>query len=224
MDWGHFLSRVRTLFTAVLDVIVPPHARTERTNARRFEDIPLSIAVHNLLGETITTLMNYRVREVQDLIHSLKYDGSTYAAHLASEILADFLREEIATIRNFSPRPICIVALPLHPSRERERGFNQIARVIEQLPSEFRDGTLSTITTNVLIRTRATERQTTLSRGKRISNMDDAFALHDPETIQYGTHVLIVDDVTTTGATLVNAGKAFADANASVTLIALARA
>jgi predicted amidophosphoribosyltransferase len=89
---------------------------------------------------------------------------------------------------------------------------------------EFRDGTLSNIDTHMLIRTRATERQTTLARTKRISNMDDAFALKNPDDFQYGTHVLIIDDVTTTGATLVNAAKPFADVNASVTLLALARA
>jgi ComF family protein len=224
MNWGRFYRRVYAFLIAILDAILPPHARTMRTNLRDFDDIPLTIAVHHLLGGTITTLMDYKAREVRDLVQSLKYDGNTHAALLCASVLADFLREEIANIRNFSPRPICIIPLPLHFTRERERGFNQIARVLEQLPQEFQDGTLSRVESNILSRTRSTERQTTLARAKRIRNMDDAFAIDNPDTVLYGTHIFIIDDVTTTGATLVNAAKPFSDLNVSVTLLALARA
>src|SRR5271154_2257995 len=126
MDWGRLARFARFLFIETLDAIVPPHVRTLRTKERRFEDIPLKVASHELLDAKITTLMDYRKPEVQDLIRSLKYDGNEYATHLCATVLADYLREEIASTRAFSPRPIFIIPLPLHESRERERGFNQI--------------------------------------------------------------------------------------------------
>ena len=222
MDWGRLARAARTLCIETLDAIVPPHARTLRTKERSFDDIPLHVESHELLDARITTLMDYRRLEVQDLIRSLKYDGNEYAAHLCATVLADYLREEIASIRAFSPRPIYIIPLPLHESRQRERGFNQIELVLKRLPQEFRDGTLATVSTS-LIRTRATPRQTHLPRSERIRNVRGAFALPDPAPLRRA-HIFLIDDVTTTGATLGNAMKPLMKAKAEVTLIALARA
>ena len=215
----HFL---RIIITEVIDAVLPPHARTLRTKERSFEDIPLYVATHELLDARITTLMDYRKSEVQDLIRSLKFDGNEYAAHLCALVLTDYLREEIATIRAFSPRPIYIIPLPLHESRLRERGFNQIELVLKRLPEEFRNGTLATVN-SALIRIRSTPRQTHLARVERIRNVRGAFTVPDPTAIRHA-HVFLIDDVTTTGATLANAMKPLVKAKAEVTLIALARA
>jgi predicted amidophosphoribosyltransferase len=223
MDWGRPLLIVRALWIELLDAVLPPHARTLRTKARTFAEIPLRVADHELLGGHITTLMDYRDRAVQDLIRSLKYDGNEYAAHLCAAVLVDYLREEIATIRAFSPRPIFVIPLPLHGARLRERGFNQIALALAQLPMEFRDGTVATVSDSILVRTRDTPHQTSLPRRSRLVNMRGAFSVADPELIRHA-HIFLVDDVTTTGATLVNAARPLQKAKSDVALLALARA
>jgi predicted amidophosphoribosyltransferase len=223
MDRGRLLSFAHAICAEFIDAILPPQAHTSRTKARGFADIPLMVATHGLLGAHITTLMDYRVPEVRDLIRSLKYDGNDHAAYLCAEVLADFLCEEIAAIRTFSPRPILIIPLPLHASRLHERGFNQIALVLKKLPEEFRDGMRTAVVDTVLVRTRDTPHQTSLPRRSRIANMRHAFAVTDPILVRRA-HVFLVDDVTTTGATLVNASKPLLSAKADVTLIALARA
>jgi ComF family protein len=210
-------------FDAILDVILPLRARSARTKSRTFEDIPLSIVPHELLGEKITTIMDYRKSEVQDLVRALKYDGSLHAATLAAQGLADFLREEIAAAKAFSPREVLLVPVPLHPSRKRERGFNQIELVLRALPKEFKDGTLARFAPEALSRARATKQQTHLSRQERIKNVAGAFSCADTARVA-ASHVFLIDDVTTTGATLVNAGKPLAKAGAQVSLVALARA
>lgn len=207
----------------MFDTILPLRERAARTKARTVEDIPLIPTVHELLKTHITTLMDYRQSAVQDLIRSLKYDGSGYAAELAAQLLADFLREEIASHRAFSRKKILIVPVPLHNSRARERGFNQIELVLRQLPQEFCDGSLSTLMPGALIRTRATEQQTRLSRAERLSNVAGAFAVFEPDFVNK-THIFLIDDVTTTGATLANAATPLRRAGAEVTLLALARA
>ncbi len=223
MDWGRLFSFARTIGTEFIDAILPPHAHTVRTKERSFEDIPLLLAEHELLGVKITTVMDYRKPEVRDLIRSLKYDGNEHAARLCATVVSDFLREEIASIRMFSPRPIFIIPLPLHHNRLRSRGFNQITLVLDSLPHEFKDGTQATVTDAALIRTRDTPHQTALPRQSRITNMRGAFAVAEPDIVRHA-HVFLIDDVTTTGATLKSAAQPLVRAKANVTLIALARA
>lgn len=215
--------QVRSFFDSVADAIAPPRERAMRTKARSLEDVPVTPAVHELLGARITTVMNYQHAVVQDLIRALKYDGSGAAAALAAAALADYLREELASARQFSPREILLVPVPLHSSRRRERGFNQIEIVLKALPKEFRDGTLSMLSPEVLARPRATKQQTKLSRKERVRNVAGAFEVPDPARVAR-THIFLIDDVATTGATLVNAGKPLKKCGAEVSLLALARA
>lgn len=215
--------RIPPVLETLLDTILPQHARTARTQKRTLDDIPLTPESHELLGARITTLMSYQRASVQDLVRSLKYDGSVHASHLAATTLADYLSEELASHATFSARNTLLVPIPLHTSRARERGWNQIALVLKQLPKEFRDGTCATLAPSVLTRTRATKPQTHLSRSERLSNVADAFATPDTSHVR-GKHIVVIDDVTTTGATLVNAATPLRRAEAHVTLLALARA
>ncbi len=211
------------LLSTILDAIVPPKARTARISSLEIEHLPLSPTTHDLLGVRITTLMDYKAEAAQDLIQSLKYDGGGKATHMLATLVAEYLTEEIAGDAAFSTKKILLIPLPLHTSRRRERGFNQIESVLARLPPEFRDGTRATLSTDILVRTRATRPQTKLPRSERLSNVAGAFALRDGADVSK-THVYLIDDVTTTGATLANAATPLRRAGATVSLIALARA
>jgi len=217
------MHALRKFLDGVLDIVLPLRPRTARTKGRTLEDIPLLPASHDLLKAKITTVLDYRNRATEDLIRSLKYDNSAHAARLAADALADFLREEISSQKNFSPRRILILNVPLHPARIRERGYDQMGIVLERLPQEFRDGSLASVSPGALVRVRATRPQTRLQRSERLSNVAGAFAVPNAALVE-GTHVYLIDDVTTTGATLVNAATPLRHAGATVSLIALARA
>ena len=219
---GLLISSMRECLEQVLDVILPPRARVLRMRTRTLDDLALSPTEHQLCGISITTLLDYRIPAVQDSIRALKYDGSGKSAALLADGVADYLREHIATSHSFTPRPVLLVPMPLHKSRMRERGFNQIERVLRALPIEFRDGTLSRISSEALVRTRATPPQTKLSRLERLQNVRDAFMAND--TIASQSHLIIIDDVVTTGATLSECTKVAKIAGAKVTALALARA
>lgn len=206
----------------ILDVVLPRRARRVRAEALGLENIPVSPASREMHKARVTTLMDYKEPLVEDLIRSLKYDGSSRAANLCAEVLADFLREEIEEARAFSPREILLVPVPLHASRKRERGFNQIEIVLKRLPKEFRDGTVSTLAPEALERTRATQQQTHLSRDERVKNVAGAFEVTDKNLLN--AHIFLIDDVVTTGATLTNAAHPLEQAGATVALLALARA
>jgi ComF family protein len=85
-----------------------------------------------------------------------------------------------------------VVPVPLHGRRRRQRGFNQAEELAKHLGLEWR---------TVLRRTRATPSQTDLPAARRHANLKDAFALRRRERVA-GLTVLLVDDVSTTGATL----------------------
>ncbi|MBM3271827.1 ComF family protein [Candidatus Kaiserbacteria bacterium] len=211
---------------ALLDTIMPPHERTARTNGRSLADIPLDPHPVHCGERTVLTLARYDEPAVSDLIRSLKYENSAHAAELAAQLLADFLAEEIANIRAWSTRPILIAPVPLYKTRERERGFNQIVRVLAQLPPELQDGTRARLAPKLLVRTRDTAAQAKLARPKRLANVAGAFAL-SPEADSAdlsSTHAILIDDVVTTGATITHAAAPLLRSGAAVTLIALARA
>jgi ComF family protein len=89
-----------------------------------------------------------------------------------------------------------VVGVPLHPERERRRGFNQ-AHLLARALAHGADLPVS----KSLTRTRNTRTQTDLSAGERRLNVRDAFTAGSDSALK-GARVLLVDDVITTGATL----------------------
>ncbi|MEM6784239.1 MAG: phosphoribosyltransferase family protein [Bacteroidota bacterium] len=110
-----------------------------------------------------------------------------------------------------------VLPVPLHRQRTLERGYNQSACLARGLAAE-RDLDCSD---SLLIRARPTRSQTKLGHGARWTNVHGAFTLTDASGVR-GRHVLLVDDVITTGATLAAAAQPLVSAGATVTVSALA--
>jgi len=218
---GAFWSWVKVFLTSLVDAITPPRERARRARERTLADLQLAPQEFRIGRLSVTALLDYREKAVQETIQTLKYDGTQRAAIILADALADYLHEEMHSLRAFSPRPIILVPVPLHKTRERERGFNQIRRILDALPPEFRDGTLSRISP-ALTRIRATPQQTRLARSERLKNVVGAFVAD--ETLARKTHAILIDDVCTTGATISEGAKALQAVGAKVTALALARA
>ncbi len=158
--------------------------------------------------------MNIDERVVRALMHTVKYHGSIEAA----ERIGAYLGPYLATLCS-NEGITHIVPIPLSKSRMRARGFNQVLLVLEYM-CRTEPSIEARISSTILRRTHDTVPQTTLTRKERIDNMRNAF-----ETTQVldGARILLVDDVTTTGATLSAARRALLDAGAD-SVIALAYA
>ncbi len=95
-----------------------------------------------------------------------------------------------------------LVPVPLHPQALSKRGFNQAALICEGIGQVWHKPVL----TGAIARTKHTSTQTKQTRAERWDNMENAFTIKDPTSIN-GMHLLIIDDVITTGATIEACGK-----------------
>jgi ComF family protein len=129
---------------------------------------------------------------LQHLLHGLKYKGKKeIGTYLGSRFAANLAATDwIKTID-------AIIAVPLHPDKQAARGYNQSQLVAAAMGSKLGLPAPET----VLQRVRQTESQTRKSRAERAANMEGAFEVADKQAIT-GKHILIVDDVLTTGATI----------------------
>jgi ComF family protein len=109
-----------------------------------------------------------------------------------------------------------VVPVPLAPARQRERGYNQAA-LLAKAPAAM----LNVPLFDDLMRTRETEKQTELSFKARLRNVREAFSAASLERPLAGKHVVLIDDVMTTGATLHEAAKALKAAGATRVTAAL---
>src|SRR5437773_10496658 len=135
----------------------------------------------------------YRSRGiVRETIHDFKYGRQIYLRHLVARWLCAALDDP----RLLSHRFDVIIAVPLHPARERERGFNQASVLAELLAVH-----VSLPFRRLLERIRHTTTQTALDRSERMENLHNAFRLRKNTDVR-GLRVLLIDDVLTTGSTL----------------------
>lgn len=130
--------------------------------------------------------------KMQTLIHRLKYNGISSIGTYLGKLYGTILQED-----GFLDDIDIIMPVPLHPVKERKRGFNQ-AKVICDGISE---STGIDVDSNLLRRKVKTASQTRKSRVERWENVENIF---EPVTrdVPPGTHILIVDDVITTGSTI----------------------
>jgi competence protein ComFC len=159
-------------------------------------DITGSFTCANCADRTLhfeAAISAYRSRGVvREVIHSFKYNRQIHLRHLVGHWLTESLADPRLAGRRFD----LIVPVPLHPARQRERGFNQAELLAIAL---HRMSGLSM--KNVLQRTRYTTTQTQFDRSERMENLRGAFRLRRGSNVQ-DLRMLLVDDVLTTGSTL----------------------
>ncbi|MGP1436676.1 MAG: ComF family protein [Phocaeicola sp.] len=138
--------------------------------------------------------------DVRNLLYELKYYGNKEIGRFLGHCMANSI-----SLSGFFDGIDFIVPIPLHPKREKERGYNQS----EWLAKGIADITHFPIHKEVLIRSSYSTTQTHKTRIERFESMRDMFKCIHPEVLK-DKHILLVDDVLTTGATLVAASDAMA--------------
>ncbi len=181
-------------------------------------------AIEDLTLDTLQTLarfdgtLPYHESSVRALVWELKYRASNHARDIAGACLADILLAEAEdTIGT-----LLLIPVPMHPARRKERGHNQTELLCETALKFLGAGAFSYDPT-LLERVVDTKTQQGLERHERLLNVKHSMAVKTAERVR-GRVCIVVDDVSTTGATFAEARRALKAAGASeVRCIALAQ-
>lgn len=139
---------------------------------------------------------------MQQLMHTFKYKGNKEVGDYLGALMGnDLLHSRFSGID-------ALVPLPLFVEKEKRRGYNQATVLCNGIASQMGIPVLK----DVVVRTQATETQTKKSRVERWQNMEGRFEVVNTAAIE-GKHLLLVDDVVTTGATLEACGHELLKAN-----------
>lgn len=149
--------------------------------------------------EKANSLLFYRKEGItKKLIHELKYRGNEDIGLFFGNWLGEILKEN----NEFSDIDF-IIPVPLHKKKQRQRGYNQVSKFGKRVSYHLKKPFLETI----LLRIANSKTQTFKNRFERFNNIDKMFQLNN-ESIFTNKHVLLIDDVITTGATLEACAKA----------------
>ena len=188
------------------------------TNFHREADNPVSqIFWGRAMVEHATSGYFFRKgNRVQKLVHQIKYRGQKEMGTVLGREMGKLLRNS-----DFD-RIDVVVPVPLHPKKFRKRGYNQS----EWIARGIAEGMNKPVDIQTLVRRFFTETQTRKKRFDRWENVDTGFALTNPDNFA-GRHILLIDDVITTGATLeacINAALSAPESKVSVATLAFASA
>lgn len=144
------------------------------------------------LEAAIATFIFVKKGKIQKIMHELKYNGNTEVGEiLGIELGKDFKRIE------HLPKVDFVIPVPLHPKKQKLRGYNQsdfiangVAKILE-----------CEVGFDILVRKDHSDSQTKKSKYERWENVGSIFKVGRKEEL-FGKHVLLVDDVITTGSTL----------------------
>ena len=206
---GNHLVRNESLICTECFVMIP------RTNYHLNPDNPVSQLFWGRCRIEKASAFSYYTRDsrIRKMIHQLKYKGARDIGSELGRIYAVSLRSS-----KFLDDIDMIIPVPLHPSKKRQRGFNQSDEISRGISSVSG----LPVDTGMLIRKTGSKTQTRKSRYDRWTNVRDIFLVTDEEKLK-GRHILLVDDVITTGSTIeACAGEILKTEGTKVSVVALA--
>lgn len=158
-------------------------------------------------------LFDYSHPLIKTAVWELKYRGNRKIARLLALALYEKLEEELSEMSGLPARGGCtpgakkplIIPIPLSAERRRERGFNQCEYLLQEL-EQLDKGRTFEGERNILVKIRHTTNQTKMSKQSRLKNLSGCFGVKNSERL-LDKRVILIDDVVTTGATLIEARK-----------------
>lgn len=196
----------------ILSLLFPPSSDERTIVSCTKESFRRKLSPHDVNG--VRALTWFSDPHIRSAIHLVKFHNHPHARVL----LGSLLREWLHTL---PCEPYLVLPVPLSAQRLSKRGHNQVETIIREALADMPHIVLRT---NIIKRVRHTQSQTSLLRHERKQNLKEAFVINQQTVHKLaGKKVILLDDVITTGATLQEAKKALACANASsIITVALA--
>ena len=223
--WGKVPHAWRTLCLLAkytLEMLAPERESSRAVHSLTAEELSAYAEPAEEIGADRKALFAYRDPLIRRLIWEIKYHVSPKAIALAAEILAADLAEEIAERALFDGLSgVLLVSIPASSSRAAERGGDSLTLIATRTAQIL--GGVCAHAPRALYKTRDTKPQTTLgNRAERLKNVVGSFAIREGVAVR-DRDVIVLDDVTTTGSTFLEARRALRAAGARrVICVALA--
>ncbi len=203
-----------SLLQNILDIIFPRNRFEKMLSTFQTSDFIDSVgglSVHS--HGNVTSLLSYKTSDVRELIKVLKYKRNADAVRICGELFSDYLLELQADSKMFSEsQNILITTVPMHSTRVRERGDNHMHRVMKYIEKNY--GDVFDFDYKSLLKVHHTPAQArTKHRKERLSNVVGSFDVVDFHPFNR-RHIVVLDDVTTTGSTLSEISKVLSEAGA----------
>ena len=185
------------IWELIMDHIFPPSTEELLIRKANIEDMKNEYSPSQ--KSSVYFLSYYKRKLIKSAITTAKFSHNKKSISLLATLLGIWLTEH-------TKGGVLLIPIPLHYKRERERGYNQVSRVLDKIQLEN-----VRVSIAIIKRNRATPPQTTLTKNKRTKNLTGAFTINinnlkhilTPEIKQ----IIICDDVYTTGSTLAEAYK-----------------
>jgi ComF family protein len=217
------MAYLNTILSSILDLVFPAKCIScGKTGSDLCKDC-LSEApeAERESAKWIFPLYDYRHPIIKKSLWLLKYSGKKRLASIFAENIYDKMMEELSELslmENFTNA--ILIPIPLSPERYRERGFNQAELICRELIkiNHLRHGVDMQLQKNILIKPKETEHQARIKdRQERLKNISGSFAIKsNPQNLALtkNGNIILIDDITTTGATLNEARKTLKQAGA----------
>ena len=175
----------------IVEIIFPLRADARIVKELKLENLEPLVLHREMDG--VTALLPFTSQFVRACVHEVKYHENQKAIALLGLILQQHLENQSETC--------LLIPIPLSAERRKKRGYNQTELILKAAAKH----TSSKVDIEILERTKNTPPQTSLNKSERIENMYEAFAIYDNQSVRKkiaGSTIILIDDVTTTGATL----------------------
>ncbi len=201
----------------LLDIIFPPKCIVCKKNGSYLCSRCLSLCkeAERECPKWVYPIFDYRNPAIKKAIWLIKYKGRKKLVEVFAEILYGGIIEELSELKlmeNFT-EPL-LIPIPISRKRQKERGFNQTEILCREILRIDRNGYLF-FENNILVKTKETEHQARIkNKNERLKNLLGTFEVRNESLIQ-NRNIILIDDVTTTGATLSEARKTLRSAGAN---------
>lgn len=154
------------------------------------------------LNQEFFSLFMYRDRNIQTIVHQIKYSANQYFIDICSIYMYEQIIDDLNDLELFQnfTNPI-LIPVPLAKKKEKERGFNQCELLVKSI-EKIDSNNIFEYQYKSVIKTVETKSQTkTKNKKERLKNVRNCFAISDPSKIE-SRNIILIDDVWTTGQTL----------------------
>ncbi len=209
---------LNTILNSVLNIVFPAKCLSCGKNGTELclSCLYLSPSAERESESWVFPLYDYRHPPIKKALWLLKYKGKKRLAKIFAEVIYDRILEELSdlsVLQNFNN--VILIPIPLSPQRYRERGYNQAQLICEEI-IHLTPNPILTLANNILVKPKETEHQARIKdRRTRLKNIVGSFAIKKENINKIkNRNIILIDDITTTGATLAEAKKVLKQAGA----------